>query len=157
MNATEIEVYNKDLGLEGTMSQLIDWCYRYDGDYTDEALKEISRLAKEYGMPESDQQIPILVMKDRQRTEKCDGTLPYEQMKLDRLRGGKIGYEETKDYGEVEIREEGDKVLVAITGVDDEGTFTAANAFSVEEFMGGEDGFLESAVGETLFYGKQYE
>ena len=78
-------------------------------------------------------------------------------MKIDRLRGGSISYSETKEYGEVEIREEGDKVLISIIGVDDEESFSAASAFTVDEFMGGEDNWLEQTIGSILFYGKVYE
>lgn len=58
---------------------------------------------------------------------------------------------------EVEIREERDKVLISIIGVDDEGAFSAASAFSTDEFMSGEDNWLEQAIGSILFYGKVYE
>ena len=98
--------------------------------------------------------IPVLVKNGRNRSE---DTLPYESMKLDKLRDGRISYSETKDYGKVEIREEGDKVLISVIGVDDEGSFSAASAFSVDEFMGGEAGWLEQAIGSILFYGKVYE
>ena len=46
---------------------------------------------------------------------------------------------------------------VLITGTDDEGFFTAANAYSIDEFMHGNSDFLERAIGSTLFYGKVYE
>ena len=156
-NPQDYEIYNEELGLDGTMGQLIDWAYRYDSDYSDEALAEISRLAGEYGMEEKDIRIPLLVLAGRNREKRNDGTLPYEQMKLDRLRGGKISFEETMDYGEVEVREEDDRVLIAITGMDEEGPFTAAGAYSVDEFMSGDEKFLENAVGSVLFYSKQYD
>ena len=145
----DIYVYNEELGLDGTITQLVDWSYRYDSDYSDEALEKISELAKMYGLPAEQQMIPLLVKESRDREA---GTLPYEYMKLDKLRGGKISYSETKEYGEVEIREEGDKVLVSVTGCNDEGCFCAANAYTVKEFMEGDSGFLETAIGETLFY-----
>lgn len=150
----ELHIYNEPLGIDGTITQLIDWAYRYDSDYTDEALDYISSQARSLGLPEEKAIIPTLVKKARQRT---DDTLPYESMKIDRLRGGSISFSETKEYGEVEIREEGDKVLISIIGVDDEGSFSAASAFSTDEFMGGEDNWLEQAIGSILFYGKVYE
>lgn|GEM_PF-5157160 len=127
---------------------LLDLAYRYDKDYTDEALDEIARIAaeQEHGKAE----VPILVKQDRNRTE----GLPYEQMKLDKLAYGKIAHSSTEEYGEVEIREEGDKVIVSVTGIDDEGAFSAANAYTLEEFMQGEADFLEKAIGSTLFYWK---
>ena len=48
-------------------------------------------------------------------------------------------------------------MLVSIIGVDDEGAFSTASAFSIDEFMGGEENWLEQAVGSILFYGKVYE
>ena len=153
----ELRIYNEPLGIDGTISQLIDWAYRYDGDYTDEALDYIATKAMELGFPEEKAIIPTLVKLDRQRTARNDNTLPYEAMKLDKLRGGSISYSETKEYGEVEIREEGDKVLISIIGVDDEGSFSAASAFRIDEFMSGEDNWLEQTIGSILFYGKVYE
>jgi len=153
----ELHIYNEPLGIDGTISQLIDWAYRYDSDYSNEALDYIAAKAKELGVSEEKYLIPTLVKKDRQRTARNDDTLPYESMKLDKLRGDSIGYGETKGYGEVEIREEGDKVLISIIGVDDEGAFSASSAFSTDEFMSGEDNWLEQAIGSILFYGKVYE
>lgn len=150
----DLRIYNEILKIDGTISQLIDWAYRYDSDYSDEALDYIAAKAKELGVSEEKYLIPTLVKKGRNRN---DDTLPYESMKLDKLRGGSIGYSETKEYGEVEIREEGDKVLISIIGVDDEGSFSAASAFSTDEFMSGEDNWLEQAIGSILFYGKVYE
>lgn len=150
----ELHIYNEPLRIDGTITQLIDWAYRYDDDYSDDALDYIAAKAKELGLPEEKAIIPTLVKKARQRT---DDTLPYESMKIDRLRGGSISFSETKEYGEVEIREEGNKVLISIIGVDDEGPFSAASAFSIDEFMSGEDNWLEQAIGSILFYGKVYE
>ena len=150
----ELHIYNEPLRIDGTITQLIDWAYRYDDDYSDDALDYIAAKAKELGLPEEKAIIPTLVKKARQRT---DDILPYESMKIDRLRGGSISFSETKEYGEVEIREEGDKVLISIIGVDDEGSFSAASAFSIDEFMNGEDNWLEQAIGSILFYGKVYE
>ena len=151
---TDSYIYDEKVGIDGEISNLIDWAYRYDSDYTDEALSEISKEAKAHGFPYEQYIIPVLVVKGRNRNDK---TLPYEQMKIDKLLGGKISYSETKEYGEVEILEEGDKVLLSITGNDETGFFIAANSYPVKEFMEGEENFLESAVGETLFYGKVYE
>lgn len=157
MDISITKIYNSELGLDGTITELIDWCYRYSDDYTDAALDEISAQAKQLGLPEDQVQIPVLVKLDRQRSQKDDGTLPYEQMKFDRLKGGSIGYSSTEEYGEVEIRQEDDKVLVTITGSDDNGFFTAASACSVEEFMTGDENFLESFIGSVLFYSKVYD
>lgn len=157
MNYEDVKIYKPELGIDGTIGELLDWAYRYDSDYSDEALDEISAQAKAFGAPEKKVLIPILVKEGRQRESRKDHTLPYESMKLDRLEGGNIGYSSTEEYGEVEIREEEDKVLISITGSDEEGSFSAANAYPADEFMNGDTNWLESAVGSTLFYGKVYE
>ena len=157
MDKNDIRIYNTDLGLDGTIEELITWSYRYSDDYTDEALDEIARQAESLGLPKEKYLIPSLVKLDRKRTADDDGTLPYEQIKLDKIYYGKISFGETTEYGEVEIREEGDKVLIAITGTDDEGDFTAAAAFSIEEFMSGDENWLEQTIGSILFYGKTYD
>ena len=157
MDKSDIRIYNADLGLDGTIEELINWSYRYSDDYTDAALDEIARQAETLGLPKEKYLIPTLVKLDRKRTADEDETLPYEQIKLDKLYYGKISFGETMEYGEVEIREEGDKVLIAITGTDDEGDLTAATAFSIEEFMSGDENWLEQTIGSILFYGKTYD
>ena len=153
----EIRVYNAALDLDGTMGQLIDWCYRYSETYTDEALEEVARLAKAYNMPDAKQMVPILVLQDRNRTKKQDNTLPYERMKLDKLVNGKVSFSETMPYGDVEIFEDREKVLISVAGHDSEGPFIAANAVDLEAFMEGEAGFLEQLLTEALYYGKLRE
>lgn len=148
----ENRIYNKELGLDGTLEELIDWAYRYSDDYTDEALDEITAKAREFGLPEEQAMIPTLVKLDRQRAERNDGTLPYEQMKLDVLHGGLVSYSSTEEYGEIEIRQEEDKVLISVTKADEDGNITAG-VCSLEEFMAGEGNFLESLVGQVIFYG----
>ena len=82
---------------------------------------------------------------------------------MDHLRGYDIGYEASWPYGddsvvhEVMIREEDGKVLVSVEGTDDEGEFTASNCVSIDEFMDGDDDYLEKLVGEVLAYGRVYE
>ena len=93
-----------------------------------------------------------------QRKNEKPGRIPYEQLKLDKKVYEKIDFEETMDYGEVTVREEpGDVVLIAVTGNDDEGNFTAASTVSLNEFMSGEDNYLEQLIGSVLFYSKVYE
>ena len=157
MTKEEIQIYNPDLGLDGTIEQLLDWSYRYDQDYSDEALLEIGRRAKELGLPKEKYRIPELVLKDRIRSKEKPDTLPFETLQLNQLIDGKISFSETKDYGEVEIWTENDRVVVSITGVDDEGTFTAAATCSIDDFMNGEDKFLETFIGSVLYYNKMYQ
>ena len=152
MNNDTVQIYNAELDVDGTIPELLDICYRYDSDYSDEALAYIAEQAAAFGF---DPSIPNLLLK--QRKNEKEGRLPYEQLKMDHIRGGVIGYEETMEYGEVEIREERDKVLIAVIGTDDIGSFVAANAVPLDEFMIGEDDYLEQMIGTTLFYGKVYE
>jgi len=139
------------------IERLIDISYRYDGDFSDEDLSEIASMAETAGVPKDKAVIPELVRLARVREAKEDGTVPYEQLKLDHLVYGKIGESWTMPYGELEIWEERDKVLVSVTGEDDVGLFTAANAVALHDFMEGDDGYLERLIGETLYYGKRYE
>ena len=101
MTNEEIQIYNPDLGVGGTIPELLDWCYRYDSDCSDVALTYIADQASSLSF---DPTVPQLLIK--QRHNEKEGRLPYEQIKLDHVRGGVIGYEETMEYGEVMIREE---------------------------------------------------
>ena len=151
------KIYMPELGLDGTIEELINWAWRYTDDYSDEALDKIAELAKERNLPDWKVRIPILCKQARQRENAEDDTLPYEVMKHDLLEDGKVGYSETKPYGEVEIVSEGDKVIVSIIGVDDNGSFAAAGVFSTEDFLSGDENWLENVVGSILYYSKEYE
>ena len=153
MTNAEIKIYRPDLGVDGTIPELLDWSYRYDKDYTNEALAYIAEQAKSLGF---DPSVPKLIISQRKNGK--PGRIPYEQLKLDKKVYEKIDFEETMDYGEVTVREEpGDVVLIAVTGNDDEGNFTAASTVSLNEFMSGEDNYLEQLIGSVLFYSKVYE
>lgn len=142
----------RSLGIEGTLDQLIDWSYRYDRDYSDEALEKISEIAKDaHWISEEKKKIPGLVLQARKREKRNDGTLPYEQMKLDQIIYGKIRFGETKEYGEVEINTEREKVLITVQGSDNGKPFTAYDAFYIEEFMSGDADWLEKTVGRILY------
>ncbi len=152
MNNENIRVFNADLGIDGTIPELLDWSYRYDSDYSDDALDYIAKQAETLGF---DPSVPRLIK--LQRHNEKPGRMPYEQLKLDKLIYDKIDCEETQEYGEVTVREEQGMVLIAVSGTDDEGSFTAANAVPLDEFMNGEDNFLENYIGSLLYYGKEYE
>lgn len=49
MDNNDIRIYNADLGLDGTIEELISWSFRYSDDYTDEALDSIAKQAKSLG------------------------------------------------------------------------------------------------------------
>ncbi len=156
----EIVIYEPDLGLNGTIPELVNWAERYTSDYSDPALERISELAMLHGLDGKYVEIPLLVRNER-RFE-GNGTLKsaYARMQIDHYLGGKIGYSES-NYGEegteLEIREENDKILVALNGSDGQGCWTAAGAWSIDEFMGKANSWLDSAVGQVLAYSKQYE
>ena len=160
MDARNYQIYNAELNLNGTLGQLIDWSYRYTDDFSDEALKEISKLASRYGLEKRDIEIPLLVLAERERERKDPDlkTMPYERMKIDHYVLGNVSYSESRDGMEIEIREEDDKVLIAAYGVDPEyGSYTAAGAYSVDEFMAGEGNFLEVALGMVLAHNCVYD
>lgn len=172
-----ISVYDEKLGLSGKMDELVDWAYRYDDDYSNEALAEIARLAKLYNMDAEKQQIPLLVLKARQRASRNDGTLPYEQMQLDYLLNRQISFGERMPYGRVEVYLDRDAVIISIDKSEAEDAEDKLYSTSVPltEFMNGKwdaddqiaewneeergkydldkDGYLESIVHSLLFYG----
>ncbi len=164
MKKEEIKIYEPALGLDGTIPQLVDWANRYTHDYTDEALDRISGLASQLGFEEKYVKVPLLLKDERKRErekESGDGVgTPYERMKIDEYLLGEISYSES-NYGlrgtELEIRQEGGFILIALTGMDDEGPWAAAGRFCMKEFMEGEYGWLDSAIGQVLFYTKTYE
>lgn len=156
MQKEDMVVHDSRLGIEGTIPWLVDTAVRYSDDYSDEALEKISQWAKNLGFDENTARIPLLVKAGRKREKKIPKTLPLEEMQIDKLRGFQIGYSETMEYGELEIREEGDKVLISIIGTDEDGHFSAANAYSVDEFMAAEGNWLEVAIGYTLS-AREYE
>lgn len=153
-------IYEPELGLEGTIPELISWAQRYTSDYSDRALERISELAKEAGMDEKDIRIPLLLKDERYREDKIPGSLPYERMKIDYLEYGRIGFGRSQygaDKAELEINTEDDKVVISLIGTDNEGSYTAAGAYSTQEFMAGDSKWLETAVGEVLYYSKVYD
>ena len=150
-------VYEPEIGLDGTIDDLIRWAHQYTSDYSDAALERISALAREYGLPEREYRIPVLEMMDRRREARVDGTLPYERAVIDILLDGRTYLDEARDYGQVSATVEGDKVLVVIDGVDGDGAFTAAVTCGTQEFLAGDESFLERLVGEALAYSKVRE
>jgi len=71
--------------------------------------------------------------------------------------GYKIGYSETRDGEEIEVREDFGNVLLVVQGMDETGHFTASNAFTMDEFMAGEGDWLEEQYHRTLYYAKDYD
>ncbi len=156
MDYLKAQIYEPDLKLNGTLPELIDQANRYPSDYSDEALERISELAKDYGMDEQYVQIPLLIKAERKRTG-----VPYERMKIDWYLSNQISYSESNFEGnegvELEIRNEDDRVLISLTGIDDDGEWNAAGFYCIDEFMSGEDNWLDAAIGNILYYSKMYE
>lgn len=159
MNFEEVKIYEPDLGLDGTIPELVDWANRYTSDYSDPALERISKLAKSFNAPDKMIQIPLLLRDERKREKESEdgvGT-PYERMKIDHLLGFRVSYSASDgNGGETEVREEGDKILIALSGVDDTGCWSAAGVCSIDEFMSGDYHFLDRMIGEVLSYNKSY-
>lgn len=151
MNKEKMEYFIPELNIEGTMKDLLDWSFKYDSEYSDEALEFIRDQAKALGFAEEKYMIPELVRLSRARKP---GTLPYEKIKLDKLIYGKISFSSTEKYGEVEITEDRGKVLIAISGLEPDGSFAAFNSYELNEFMHGDADFLEKEIGAVLFYNK---
>ena len=155
------QIYEPDLGLKGTVKEFVDWANRYTDFYSDKALERIAELAKEENLEEKYCKIPLL-LKDERHREETDPereTVPYERMKIDWLLDKKFGYSRSlygADSAELEIYSENDVVIISLLGADDDGTYIAAGKFSIDEFMAGEYNWLESAIGQTIFYGKEY-
>ncbi len=167
MTDKKTHIYEPALGLDGTIVQLVDWANRYTEDYTDEALKRISEIAKQSKMEKEYVQIPLLLIDERKRASEAEdgvGT-PYERMKIDQFLFGNVSYSES-NYGgvsgtELEIYSEKDSngghVLVSFTGIDDAGTWRAASACGLQEFMDGDYDFLDRFIGQVLYYSKTYD
>lgn len=149
-------VFEPKLGLDGTIGDLLRWAHQYTEDYSDDALMRIAELARNYGIPADECRIPVLELRDRRRAAKNDGTLPYERAVIDLLLDGRTYLSEAREYGQVSLSVEGDRILVVIDGEDSNGPFTAADTCSRDEFLSGDDSFLERLVGQALYYGKSY-
>ena len=147
----DIKYYDSELGIDGTAEELIRNSWSYSEDYSDEALHFIAEVAK--GENRSDWKVPLFVLEDRHNED----YRPYANLKAGKLRGFTISHSETKEYGELEIFEENENVLISIYGVEDEKPFSAAGAYPVEEFMNGEANWLEARIGEILSYNKVIE
>ncbi len=160
MDNENIKVYEPDLGLNGTIPQLVDWANRYTSDYTDAALEKISELARVYGFDEKYVNIPLLVKDERAYEESYPMRTAYSRLKIDNYLYGNISLS-MSNYGEdgteLEIRSEDDKVLISLEGADEEGVWMAAGAYDIaSEFMTGTPEWLDVAIGQILFYSKQY-
>ena len=162
MNMPELRYYDKELGIDGTLKELVDWANRYTADYSDEALRKISEYAVQEKAEEKYIKIPLLLIEERLRdnTDIVRDTVPYERMKIDYYLYDSTSFSRSlygPDDAELEIWSEGSDVIISLIGTDAEGSYTAAGKYSVEEFMQGEGDWLESQIGQILYYGKEYD
>lgn len=160
MDMRNVVIYEPDLGLDGTIPELVNWAERYTNDYSDPALERISELARQYGLDQKYIEIPLLLRNER--LKEGNGTLEsaYARLQIEHWLGDRISLS-MSNYGttgtELEIREEDEKILISLTGADSEGAWTAANAYHIDEFMPGPVNNLDIMIGNTLAYGKVYE
>ena len=160
MNGMEVQIYESDLGLNGTIPVLVDLANRYTADYTDAALNRISELAMLYGLDRKYIEIPLLLRDERFYEESEKIRAAHCRLKIDHYLGNRISLSISNfltDGCELEIFEENDKVIISLNGIDENGAWSAAEAYSVNEFMTGTDFWLDNAIGQIMFYTKQYE
>lgn len=153
-------IYEPDLGLEGTIKELVDWANKYTNDYSDQALERISELAASEKMEEKYIKIPLLLKDERKREyENEDGIgVPYERMKIDHYLFDKISYSSSDSKGgEEEIWSENDKVIISIMGIDKDGHWSAVGSCDIKEFMAGEYNWLDNYIGQIYYCNKQYD
>lgn len=156
----DIKVYDSELGLNGTIPQLVDWANRYTDNYSDVALEKLSELAKLYGFGDKEVKIPLLLRDERLKEDYNTLESAYARLKIDHFLSSKISLSISnygKDGTELEIYEDQGKVVISLYGVDDEGRWSSSNLFTVDEFMEGDSNWLDKAVAETLFYDKTYD
>ena len=61
-----------------------------------------------------------------------------------------------EDGTRIEIWREGDKVALSIFGYDETDSWDASNIYDLQEFLDTKEGGLESLIGETIAYSKNY-
>ena len=152
----EIRYYDKELDIDGTCAELVRSAWLYDATYSDKALLAIYEIAVKENDPKKN--IPLLVLKGRAREN--DEEIPYEQILASALYYGEDPkFSKTMPYGELEIMSENGYTVISISGVDDYGSFTAANSVPTSVFtdVGNDMNYLENLIGQTLFYGKEYQ
>ena len=142
-----------------TPDRVADIVYRYDKDFEDDKIEELATFCRDYPDGKYADKAKILGWLLESRREIRNGKYDLGQAKIDMFLDQCTEPIQLVDMPctECEISREEDKVLMVISGMDDTGHFTAANAYSLEEFLSFEEGSLESKIGETLFYGKTYD
>ena len=156
INENEKMFYEPNLGIEGTMPELVDWANRFTEGYSDPALERISELASENGFENRYIQIPLLVRNER--LYEGDGSMrsAYARLQIDYYLGNKISLCMSNFQGnegmELEIFQDLDRVTIYLSGDDDEGHWIASNLYQVTEFIGNANNWLDVQIGAILFF-----
>ncbi len=140
--------------VEGTSSHLCSLAYRYDNDFSDDSITEIMEFARAMKDRESELTMKWLL---ESRHEKKNGLEDLGQIKIDMYNNTCTEAISLDDINaRCEIFRENDKVVISITGFDEQGTWTAANAYDIDSFLELEEGSLGRVIGETINGGTSY-
>ena len=137
--------------IEGTSKELADIAYRYEEDFSDANLEEIRQFADAMHDEASANKMTWML---ESRDEIAQGLLNLGQMKIDVSEGCNSSDQiKINDSDTLEIWRERDKVIIFVSGFDEEGSWSACNSYPVEEFLNLKTGSLDGIVGETISYG----
>lgn len=139
--------------VEGDTAHLADLAYRYDSDFADENITEIQEFAKAMKDERSDKLMGFLL---ESHHEVRAGKLDLGQIKRDMYENTVTEAIQEEDGTRIEIWREGDKVVLSIFGYDEIGSWNASNVYDLQEFLNAKEGGLESLIGETIAYSKNY-
>lgn len=142
--------------VEGTSAELASKAYRYDYDFSDKNLEEIREFAT---VMKDENSANIMKWMLESRRETSAGQIDLGQIKIDMYKGTVTEPFKDGDW-DVEISKEpsNNTVLLVIRGVDEDGrTWSAATAFTLDEFLNFEEGSLGSIIGQTAAYNTIYD
>ena len=149
-----MEIKCKDgVYVEGNAEALVSLARRYPADFSDDNIREIIGFAKAMN---ANPPLRIAEWLLESRKEEAEGKLDLGQVKIDLYEDAPVETIKIDGETDVEIWREGDSVLLSVAGIDDNGIWTAANRFDINEFLDYEEGKLEVLIGETIAYAKVY-
>ena len=141
--------------IEGTADHLADLAYRYDYDFSDENIKEIEEFARTVKDEKSADRMKYLL---ESRHEKANGRYDLGQIKIDFMEGTVTEPIQDGDIRiEVWLEKRDSKVMIVVTGFDENGTWSANNMYLLSCFLELEEGGLNRVVDETIAYAKTYD
>lgn len=140
--------------IEGDAKTLVRTLRNYPLDFTYETFDEVIQFSKATGYEDGAKILGWLV---ESLHEQAANKLDLGQIKIDVFENNHTEALTWAGIDECTIMRENDKVLIAITGSDDAGTWTAASAYSLEEFLALEEGTLDTVLGAIMYYNTQYE